>query len=921
MANLLELGRTGGAKPMPENCSDSHGQYKPRSQYGVHRNLQMEVIENAYGHLFDDMSILHDFYGDLNRGEKGVAVFFMEHFSADAEGGGKIVKIFNNEDLQYSETECVEQFHYLLRQTCDNISQHITSLETMSKYRMEGDEIEEFINFVAPGNLHEAVTALGLRRNEQKTVREAIFQGGMGYEVNTGRPLGHTGTSKANTQRHVSYTQLTKIEGKVSTNKSKMEAAALAFTDMIAGKEGKIKPMNTASITEGLNEVTEALGWGQDVSATRVMRRTFNSFRTSEKSTGGGMSMPDALDEKPEGTSDMLKVPSPADMEEANMEHCRALYGKAEVFSDSHPDLLPLEDAAKDAEIVYLWNIMNLKLANVMYLALTMSNGLAKRLKGTRLITKVTELAAKICGMIDQEKENVNTKKHHGLYFIDWDSLAAEQLAVVIQLSASSLALGVFGEIMVGLNRMSAGNIKVEISNFVTDLRLLRLLRNHTMHTVISNLALQIRAINKDRRNSERLFTHPRILQLALENFISSHVKELTERSDYTETKELLIAPVEELNEMQAELNGKTYKVTQVDRFIAMLLKDKQGTDGMPWDKPSETMAAMTASNPNCYKDIKFLADIARHGHESSKFKTETIGETGPIPVIRGATPNDLVARATKGNSVAHLAAGFGITDEDAASSSKPKAKANAADGTDGHNGTPTKTEPSGPFSVGSNGYDDKSRSNARSRYAKMTPKDLYKSITKDGAYSGPPILETFFTITGGRLVRTEVGGPAISAKAWEGQKSLPEDQRLIRDPKCTPNSWYLLWRARQLNRFHSTKRGIACISLEHDPQDAELVNDASYSSFKASWSSTKAGFKQKTTRSDTNSSNTPTANLSVEDIEAAAEKEADQLEFQEKVKARGKEKLEERRRAQAGSSSDGQSQATITERSGDGGP
>ena len=883
---------------------------------------------SAYGHLFENVGTLQSWYEDLKREEKGVAAFYMEYIATDTEGGGNFMDFFSEEDLQPSEQECIQQLSGILRRTCDDILRISTSLEMVSRSHMDGEDIAIFLDFVAPGNLHEANAAIGHRRVELKPVREAMFRGGVGFEATTGRQLGQTDVGSVGKQRHVSYSQLSKIDSKVSTTKAKLDAAAVIFTDMMADKSGGIQPMNTAYITECLSKVTEALGWGTNLDVNRVVRRGFNSFLTAEKGNGsGGMSMPDMLDDKQETTSDMLKMPSFTDKEESNMGHCRELYRTAEAYSESHTNLLPPEDAARDAEIAYLWNTMNMTVSKVMCLALTMSSGLSKRLKGTRLVTKVTELAATVTNMIDQERENVNVKRHYGLYFTDWETLTPEKLAIVIQLSASSLALGVFGEIMVGLNHLSAGNVKIEISNLVTDFRLLSLMRNHTMHTVTSNMALQIRAINKDHRNNERVFSNTRLLQLGLENFTVSHVKELTERADYTEIKELMIEPIEEFNDMQVEWNGKVYKITQVDRLLGMLLEDKQGGGGLPWEmweNPAETISAMKASNPNCLKDIDYLRDIARRGHESSKFKVEATGTQGPVPKIRGETPGDSAARATTASSVANLAAGFSLGDNQASpSSSKSKAKANAAEG---HSGTPTKTEPSGPFSVGAKGYDDKSRSKARSKFATMTPKDLYNFVTTDSVYTGPPILAKFFSTHKGtgQVIKTDVGSPMIKVQEWANQRDLPEEERLIRDHECTPANWYLLWRARQLQRFYTTKNGTACVTLEHDPDDAANISDANYVSFKASFTSSKYAARSKARNANTNSNTkpttAPTANLSVDDIEAAAKKEADRLEFEEKVKTRGKELFEERQGARAGSSSDGQSQATITERSGGGG-
>ena len=856
-----------------------------------------------------------------------MAAFYLEYIATDNEGGGNFMDFFSDEDQQPSEPECIKQLSEILRRTCDNILRISTSLEMVGRSHMDGEDIAIFLDFVAPGNLHEASAAIKHRRVELKPVREAMFRGGVGYDATTGRQLGQTDVGSGGKHRHVSYSQLMKVDSKVSTNKAKMDAAAIVFTDMIADKSGGIQPMNSAYITECLSKVTEALGWATSLDVSRVVRRGYNSFLTAEKGNGsGGMSMPDMLDDKQETASDMLKMPSLSDKEESNMEHCRGLYRAAETYSELHADLLQPEDATRDAEITYLWNTMNMVVSQVMCMALTMPSGLSKRLKGTRLVTKVTELAATVTNMIDQEKENVNTKRHYGLYFTDWEALTPDKLAIVIQLSASSLALGVFGEIMVGLNHLSAGNIGIEISNMVTDLRLLVLMRNHTMNNVTSNVALQIRAINKDRRNNERVFSNTRILQLGLENFTASHVKKLTERADYTEIKEMMIKPIEEFNDMQVEMDGKVHKVTQVDRLIGMLLEDKLGGDGLPWKDPAATIATMKASNSNCLKDIEYLRDIARRGHESSKFKVEATGTQGPVPRIRGETPGDFAALATTASSVANLAAGFSLSDNQASpssSKSKSKAKANAAEG---HSGTPTKTEPSGPFSVGAKGYDDKSRSKARSKFSAMTPKDLYNFITTDGVYTGPPILAKFFSTNSGtgQVIKTDIGSPMIKVQEWANQRDLPEEERLIRDHECTPAHWYLLWRARQCMRFYATKNGTACVSLEHDPDDAVNISDANYVSFKASFTSRKSAARSKARNANTNSNTkpttAPTANLSVDDIEAAAKKEADRLEFEEKVKTRGKELFEERQGAQASSSSDGQSLATITERSGDGG-
>ena len=854
-----------------------------RSEYKCY-DLTTDAVFAIFGHFFRDLKgdypelkECQRLFEDLPRTTKGIMCGFLSMLS----GSSTLSELLEIDTDKTPETVFgrLEQLASLFHTQMIN---HYGSAQQLDRFRITKDQLIEYVQYWAPGTTDDLEESLLILRQQRQPVKPVTF-GDNGMVDAHGRPVGPGARAYDLSHGHLDPKTKTSIDAKTPSKSGPNQQAAKLFADSIVRANGNLREINIETMRLVFGKMSQTLGWHSPHDSFVFVLQSYSSF--AEQFNSRGRVVLPLSDAAASNVNIAFPLPSQSCIGSTNKDIAEANFLAAKRRSTG------TNPTSQDVLTAYAWNTGNDRIAEVLKLAVAI---IKQRLAKTSLQGKSETLEASVETMTRQTCD----RPMHGLYFMDHTRADIEEdILLMIKAGAGSLGLGVFAEIVTKLFTVDADAIKSEVPTFVVDVKnACSLPPDATGYDVLNAVNLQTQSNSKDPRHHNRLFLHPVLMQIAVETFLAGHITaECHSRPDYLEMEKGLISRVKDFDNMTIKLEGKSVSVSQTDRVIAMLISQRMESGvGLPWDDPMAVIEAMKTTEPDCLKDISFLHGIASTMYEDKRLRAvDGSSSSGKKPQTRGSAPFDAAIRA-KGVASMALSLGDAGGSGDTQASSTGGAQANAA--RERNSGAPYKEEASGPFS---DKYSNNVRATAKSKYAKMAPLDLYNKMTdKNGRWSGPQILEQFFTINEGKLSRTPIGGPSVKTSAWYEQASLDRNARLILNNDCTPDNWYALCRARALQRSQNTTAGKkeANLALEHDVLDAAPISNNQFETYMAAF----ANFKEKREGAKQRSQGPSTDKK----YKALVTKFEEEIEQKERARAEAAENVKKRQAAAASSPS-----------------
>ena len=822
--------------PPPTRLAFEEVRMMCRGEY-ICNDLRTEFVFDEFGHLLHDIDgseeELRQYYDGLGREAKGIMVCWLTELPSDSFLTRKIEIFENKTPARVFGTieRLAEIFH-------DQMVAHYGHERYTTRFDITREQLVEYVQYWAPGSMHDLEESLCILWKQKSPPRPATFGSDRARDAN-GRPIGPGARAYDTAHGHLDPKTKDSLRAKTPSKSEVNKQAAKIFADSIVRPNGNMKTTNIETVRQTLEKMSKVLCWHSPHEVISFLQ-SYSAF-VEQFSNSGRVVMPpgDTAYGEIDGVASPFPLPSKSSTTAAHKKVAAANFDEARRMA---ADIKP---TSQDVLAAYAWNYGNELLGAILKESVTI---IKQRLQNTALQSQANTLEAVVGRMTALRTD----KPVWGLHYMDHSRPdIKEDLARMLAAGAGSLALGIFAEIYVKLLTVDPSGIMTEVPDFVVDVKNGCVLpADSTCYDVLNSVKLQTIANMKDPRHHNRLFVHPALLQLATETFFTGHVTaECGDRSDFTEMDDNLIAHIKNFDNMTIDLDGESIVVSQVDRFIAMLIHQRISAGvGVPWGNPSEVITAMQAAEPNCLDGIDFLHDIAAVLHDEKKIRAGVAKQPGKKPRTRGSAPFDA---GNNGSGIASMALSLGDAGD------PNDAQANAANGRP--EGTPFKPETSGPFS---SDHTNEARSKAKKRYSAMAPMALWDQLTgNNGAWNGPKILRPFFDINDGKLTRTVVGGPKVKTSVWYDQAKLDKSERLILNKSCTPDNWYVLCRARALQRTQSSKTGQkeANLALEHDVRDAAPISETQWNAFKATWVAAKpdkSNRQRSTTPSDTSTAN-----------------------------------------------------------------